>query len=161
MQLRQKSQCNAMILVMIRFCIASLKSQFHTCSLIKFINVTMTSAFPNPKPRLFYLYNNCDITFLTIFILTHSVNFTVGENRSTRPRKPTIFGRALTADSFQHESVARFEPTNSEVKGACSISNKNLSDVPQTFSVNSCRNLWLKEDVFLDHLSCVAQKDRR
>jgi hypothetical protein len=28
--------------------------------------------------RLFYLYNNCDITFLTVFILTHPVNFTCG-----------------------------------------------------------------------------------
>jgi hypothetical protein len=28
--------------------------------------------------RLFYLYNNCDITFLTVFILTHPVNFPCG-----------------------------------------------------------------------------------
>jgi hypothetical protein len=48
--------------------------------------------------RLVYLYNNCDITFLIVFILTHPVNFPVGGNRSTR-RKPTTFGRALT-DSF-------------------------------------------------------------
>ena len=46
----------------------------------------------------------------------------VGGNRSTTRRKPTTFGRALT-DSFHvsvmHESVARIEPTISEVKGAC------------------------------------------
>jgi hypothetical protein len=63
------------------------------------------------KPRLFYLYNNCDITFLTMFILTHPVN------RSAQ-RKPTTFGRALIDSS--HESVARIEPANSDVKGTCS-----------------------------------------
>jgi hypothetical protein len=61
-----------------------------------------------------YLYNNCD-TFLTVFILTHPVNFSCGRKPE---RKPTTFGRALTdffSDSY--ESVARIEATISEVKG--------------------------------------------
>ena len=37
-------------------------------------------------------------TSVAVFILTHSVNFSVGGNRSAR-RKPTTFGRVLT-DSF-------------------------------------------------------------
>ncbi len=37
-------------------------------------------------------------TFLSVFILTHPVNFPVGRNWSAR-RKPTTFGRVLT-DSF-------------------------------------------------------------
>jgi hypothetical protein len=74
----------------------------------------------------FYLYNNCDITFLTMFILTHPLStFPVGGNRSTR-RKPTTFGRALTDSIFSHESVAKVKPTISEVKGACS----NLTTAP-------------------------------
>jgi hypothetical protein len=28
--------------------------------------------------RQYYLYDNCDITFLTVFILTHPVNFPCG-----------------------------------------------------------------------------------
>ena len=39
-----------------------------------------------------------DSTFLTVFILTHPVNFSCGRKSETR-RKPTSFGRALT-DSF-------------------------------------------------------------
>ena len=42
-------------------------------------------------------------TSLSVFILTHPVNFPVGGNRSAR-RKPTTFGRVLT-DSF-HMSEA-------------------------------------------------------
>jgi hypothetical protein len=42
------------------------------------------------------LYNNCDITFLTVFILTHPVNFPCG-------RKP---------DSFHSESAVKVEPNN-------------------------------------------------
>ena len=59
------------------------------------------------------------ITFLTVLNLIHPVNFLVRGNRSGRG-KPTTFDRALT-DSFRiSRSVARIEPTNSEVKGACS-----------------------------------------
>ncbi len=38
------------------------------------------------------------LTSLAVFILTHSVNFPVGGNRSAR-RKPTTFGRVLTNSS--------------------------------------------------------------
>ncbi len=60
-------------------------------------------------------------TSLSVFILTHPVNFPVGGNRSAR-RKPTTFGRVLT-DSFRMSRVAlgkfplRIEPATSEVKG--------------------------------------------
>jgi hypothetical protein len=68
--------------------------------------------------RLFYLYNNCDITFLTVAILTHAVNFPCG-------RKPehTAKNQRLSAELrlSSHESVARVEPTNSEIKGACML----------------------------------------
>jgi hypothetical protein len=39
-------------------------------------SITLTWLFT--YPRLLYLYNNCDITFLTVFILTHPVNFPCG-----------------------------------------------------------------------------------
>ena len=52
---------------------------------------------------LVYSYNNWDFTSLSVFVLTHPVNFPVGGNRSAR-RKPTTFGRVLT-DSF-HMSKA-------------------------------------------------------
>jgi hypothetical protein len=55
------------------------------------------------KSRLFYLYNNCDISFLTMFsppVFTHPVNFSCGR-KPERPKK-TTFGRALT--DFFHMS---------------------------------------------------------
>jgi hypothetical protein len=47
---------------------------------------------------IFYIYNNCDITFFTVFILTHPVNFP-WRRKPELPEKTHVFGRALT-DSF-------------------------------------------------------------
>ena len=61
---------------------------------------------------------NCDITFLTVFILTHPVNFPRGR-KPEHPEKTHDFRQSVDW-LFSHESVARIEPTNSEVKGTCS-----------------------------------------
>jgi hypothetical protein len=62
-----------------------------------------------------YFYNNC----LTVFILTHPVNFPCGR-KPKHPKKTHDF-RQLSVDwLFSHESVARIKPTNSEAKRACS-----------------------------------------
>ena len=60
-------------------------------------SITLILVIPTAL-RLDYLYNNCDVTFLTIFILPTLSTFPVGGNRSAR-RKPTTFGRTL-ADLF-------------------------------------------------------------
>jgi hypothetical protein len=66
-----------------------------------------------------YLYNNWDITFLTVFILTHHpANLHCGR-KPEHPEKTHDFRQSVDR-LFSHESVARIEPTNSEVKGACS-----------------------------------------
>jgi hypothetical protein len=51
-----------------------------------------------------------------MFILTHPINF------PWKPEDPEkIFDFPQSVDwLFSHESVATIEPTNSEVKGACS-----------------------------------------
>jgi hypothetical protein len=64
------------------------------------------------------LYNNCDITFLTMFILTHPVNFPYG--RKPEHLEKTHDFRQSVDRLFSHESVARIEPANSEVKDAFS-----------------------------------------
>jgi hypothetical protein len=56
----------------------------------------------------FYLYNNCDITFSTVFDLTHPVNFPVGGGDWKKSR------RALT-DSL-HTSGQRENRTH-ELRG--------------------------------------------
>ena len=68
--------------------------------------------------RLYYLYNNYDINFLTVFILTHLVNFPYA--RKAEHREKTHDFRQSVDRLFSHESVARIEPTFSEVKGPCS-----------------------------------------
>ena len=65
----------------------------------------------------FIFYNNCDITFLTVFILTHPVNFPCGR-KPEYPEKTHDFRQSIDR-LFSHESVARLQPTNSEVEGAC------------------------------------------
>jgi hypothetical protein len=65
-----------------------------------------------------YLYNNCDVTFLTVFILTLPVDFPC-VRKLEHPEK-THDVRQSVDWLFSHESVARIKPTNSEVKGACS-----------------------------------------
>ena len=59
-----------------------------------------------------------DITFLTIFILTHPVNFPCGK-KLMRPEKTYDFRQTVNR-LFSHDSVARIEPTISEMKDACS-----------------------------------------
>jgi hypothetical protein len=71
------------------------------------------------EPAVFILiYNNCDNTFLTMLILTNPVNFLCGR-KPEHPEKTHDF-RQSVGRLFSHQSVARIEPTNSEVKGACS-----------------------------------------
>jgi hypothetical protein len=62
--------------------------------------------FPNYILRLdyFYIYNNCDITFLTVFVLTHPVNFPCGR-KPEHPEKTHDFRRSVDG-LFSHESVA-------------------------------------------------------
>jgi hypothetical protein len=60
----------------------------------------------------------CDVTFLTVFILTHPVNFPCGR-KPEHPEKTHDFRQSVDR-LFSHESIARIEPTNSEVKDACS-----------------------------------------
>jgi hypothetical protein len=59
---------------------------------------------------------NCDITFLTVFILTHPVNFPCGREPE-HPEKTHDFRQSVDG-LFSLESVARIELTNSEVKAA-------------------------------------------
>jgi hypothetical protein len=72
--------------------------------------------------NLLYLRNknvsreNSDVTFLTVFILAHPVNFPCGR-KPVRPEKTHDFRQSVDW-LFPHESVARIEPTISEVKGA-------------------------------------------
>jgi hypothetical protein len=66
--------------------------------------------------RLFYLNNNCDITFLTVFILTYPVNFLCGR-KLERPEKTHDFRQSVDR-LFSHESIVGIEPTISEEKGA-------------------------------------------
>jgi hypothetical protein len=68
--------------------------------------------------RLYYLYNNYDINFLTVFILTHLVNFPCAR-KPEHPEKTHDFRQSVDW-LFSHESVARIEPTISEVNCACS-----------------------------------------
>jgi hypothetical protein len=44
--------------------------------------------------RLFYLYNNCGITFSTVFILTHPVNFPCGR-KPEHPEKTHDFRQSV------------------------------------------------------------------
>jgi hypothetical protein len=64
-----------------------------------------------------YLYNNCDITFLTMFILNHPDSFPCGR-KSERPETTHDFRQSVDR-LFSHESIAGIELTFSEVKGAC------------------------------------------
>ena len=43
---------------------------------------------------LIYFYNNCDITFLTVFILTHPVNFPCGR-KPEHPEKTHDFWQSV------------------------------------------------------------------
>jgi hypothetical protein len=59
---------------------------------------------------------NCDITFLTVFIIIHPVNFPCGR-KPERPKKTHDFRQSVDW-LFSHESVAGVESTISKVKGA-------------------------------------------
>jgi hypothetical protein len=63
-------------------------------------------------------YIHCDIAFLTVIILTHPVSFPCG--RKPEHLEKTHDFRQSVDRLFSRESVARIEPTISEVKGACS-----------------------------------------
>jgi hypothetical protein len=89
---------------------------------------------------LVYLYNNCDITFLTVFILTHPVNFSC-ERKPEHTDKTHDF-RQTVDWLFSHDSVARLmEPTNSDVKGVCS---DDCATKASTGSKLCCRFNWKK-----------------
>ena len=69
-----------------------------------------------------YLYNNCDITFFSVFMLIHPVNFPRGR-KPEHPEKTHDFRQSvdrLYSHESAHESVARIESTITEVEGACS-----------------------------------------
>jgi hypothetical protein len=63
---------------------------------------------------------HCDPSFLTVFILTHPVNFPCGW-KPEHPEKTHDFRQSVDW-LFSHGSIgiARIKPTISEVKGACS-----------------------------------------
>jgi hypothetical protein len=72
---------------------------------------------------LFYLYKNCDITFLTICLSWHTLSTSPVGRKPEHPEKThdfrqSVFGRALT-DSFHMSPWRESDPcTISEVKGA-------------------------------------------
>ena len=70
-------------------------------------------------PRLFiFTACSCDITFITMFSLTHPVDFPCGR-KPERLEKTHDFLQSVDR-LFSHESVARIEAAISEVKDACS-----------------------------------------
>jgi hypothetical protein len=69
-------------------------------------------------PCRLFIFTTIVITFLAVFILTHHVNFPWGR-KPEHPEKTYNFRQSVDW-LFSHESVARIEPTISEVKGACS-----------------------------------------
>ena len=85
---------------------------------------------------------NWNFTSLSVFILTHPVNFPVGGNR----RKPTTFGRVLTNSFHMSEALGssitlrtfslRIEPATSEVKG------ERSDHFPYFSSLNTNRLNW-------------------
>jgi hypothetical protein len=69
--------------------------------------------------RLFHLhYKYLWYYFLTVFILTHPINFPWWR-KPEHPEKTHDFGQSVDWH-FSHESVARIQPTISDVKDACS-----------------------------------------
>ena len=71
-------------------------------------------------PILFIFYNNWNITFLiSVFILTHPANLPC-RRKPDNSEKTHDFRLQSVHWLFSHESIARIEPTISEVKGACS-----------------------------------------
>jgi hypothetical protein len=71
------------------------------------------------KLRLFYFYNNCDITFLTMFIPTHPVNFPCGR-KPEQPEKTHDFRQSVDSHESTWAHSENRTYTISEVKGACS-----------------------------------------
>jgi hypothetical protein len=69
-----------------------------------------------------------------MFILTHPVNFACGR-KPERPEKTHDFRQSVDW-LFSHESVARIEPTNSEVKDACS--DDCATEVPDNGGGDGC-----------------------
>ena len=61
-------------------------------------SITLILVIPTAL-RLDYLYNNCDVTFLTIFILTHPVNFPCGR-KSERQEKTHDFWQSVGGPLF-------------------------------------------------------------
>ena len=59
---------------------------------------------------------NCDITFLTMFNLSHPVNFPCGRKPERPEKTGTTFGRALT-DSFHMFPLTRSENRTRELRG--------------------------------------------
>jgi hypothetical protein len=79
------------------------------------INLQQVVDFLNFSTRVAYFIFTT-ITFLTVLILTHPVNFPCGR-KLEHPEKTYDFQQSVDR-LFSHESVARIEPTISEVKGA-------------------------------------------
>jgi hypothetical protein len=108
--------------------------------------------------RLFYLYNNCDITFLTVFILTHPVNFTCGR-KPEHPEK--TFGRRLT-DSF---TWVRSENRTHDLRGACSYDCAAEAPLPvnkvriaiKLFARRHLESRWRDSSLTLEWVGCKNQ----
>ena len=71
---------------------------------------------------------------MTVFILTHPVNFPC-ERKPEHPEKTHDFRQSVDG-LFSHESVTRIEPTNSEVKGACSY-DRSYNPILASVSIGS------------------------
>jgi hypothetical protein len=90
------------------------------------------------------------ITILTVFILTHPVNFPCGR-KLERPEKTHDF-RQVVDRLFSHESIARLEPTISEVKGACSDDCATVAHALLVFANKYKVDTYIKQ--FLQLLKC-------
>jgi hypothetical protein len=67
------------------------------------------------EPRLFHLYNNCDVTFLTVFILTHPVNFPRGR-KPERLEKTHDFPFLFFQHNQQYDTLLPIIPCTHELK---------------------------------------------
>jgi hypothetical protein len=90
--------------------------------------------------RLFYLYHNCDITSVTVFILSHPVNFFCGR-KPEHPEKTYDFQQSVDR-LFSHESVLSHESAYIHGKKRSGCCNTDENRVEQCFAahiVHSCQ----------------------
>ena len=91
-----------------------LMSHFYSADFhVDMIKCTLHQVLRLPN-YILYFYNNCDITFLTVFILTHPVNFPCGR-KPGHPEKTHDFRQSVDR-LFSHESVAIVDPRTQRCK---------------------------------------------